>query len=1401
MTRKVTFKIIAFLISFVLFFQQTGFAQVAGELDLSAHFASLQGNFIPQDKFRPLHLRYLEFNPAQENFRLLLDKGDWSRGAPKPTGWVGAPLSAGTVLVLASNSASRELSLKEETQKLLQYFYIGLALPNDSFWVNLRPDSPQDIIDPYLEQTDIGKILLETDVQLKKDTALLTSPQTPSGKLYWKKLYEKAGELFGNENITIPTLTRPWIVPGEIIVRDAPANAYIYKATLKVMLEEDYLGDGSEAVLRTVPNPRIRALNTYASELLRELVIPKLTQIVNTSKRYAPLRQVYYSLILAQWYKSRFKGQSPSSKATNNLTGTVPVLIDSRNLADLTSSIPWSKASYYQEYQKSFKDGEYNIQESVYTPAGQVIRSYTSGGINLGGTVSSAIVAQKIEANSSLRSIPSFGIAGEVKGGNLQSLDVRDDQGVLSETEGSSPFTEGTLPERLQNRPRTTSEPSLDSASSPLSRSHKVGNIELRISGGRAPSYRSPTIVDRFLTEEERQRLTERVSNIFAHLLKNNLTRLQQYIENLGFDLDVENKRVVFDISYYASGYKKDVFRLTIRVEGGGVKEFLIIVKSDLRNDDPLFEEGELEMEKDLQGTGYVPRLGGVFYIEMSQNGLAAMQESYGAVLTGKPVPEQEHKYTTILIEEFIEGPTIAQDIEQRIAWDVEREQACILLLMNIFFELNKGRNTFVGPFDFHHHNIVIETAKNRMVIVDLGRRVTYSSLGEYLLGVLFYYGGKSGKALEVLYREWPQFDWDTQLLSIRRKVLEAKRVHLIHKDQVVLGKYSFTRQDCNRIAKAITTFLYHARDYRFREGRLSKMPRIADTLSAHQSDATGGTQDASSPLTEGTLLSTASEPSLGLGGVSSPIDDSIDSRDAEVPVMAREFIHARPDNVEVRTTGVITPYNPRPRKAGLDVCIAVVAHNPSQHKGVLAHFLPVLPKEKQILGLDERDYISRLESHLEELFADINAIEKGGEQEWRVAIVEAKGFFNRQITVALIKGFLMHRKGIAEHNIIFREGQYNKYVSLDYYGDVAINKIEEEGTEVFVETISLGGLETAASSLAQGEKGAEGEPSFESIQLKPGYSEELQREVFDIIDTIDGIEIPVGILEYKDDFRKRRIVFWNIVINPDYLRRGYATAVVRKLAQEARRKYPEEEYSFYIETVINPWLLEVAQRVLDMKTLQSSFSPLGPWDDFDIEEFRDAEKIGTGFPSHPGQRELVKHVYLRGRAQASSPIEDYADQTSRIRGYLPGVNNQQHMRAFLQAHEEGIALRQNDQESVSSPFAEDISEDLEGKGGIDFRALPIVEQVRTDHFASPGHTGDIQELQSQWNEIERMLHAGIIPSGVRLKEYLVASGSREERKLPAEKLFACVAQIMRLEEERVISTDPLLKEVLSSIE
>jgi phosphomannomutase/glucose-6-phosphate isomerase len=339
-------KIFSLALTLSLIFQQIGFAQVATQLNIGNYLIAGANSAVSQDKFRPVHLRYFSYNNLNDNFKIILDKGDLK---------------------------TRELGtkkIKSQAQELLNYFLIGVTLPDSMFWVNLRPDAEGNIIDAQLARTDIGKVMLEADLQLKKDTAAFTSSQTVAGKEYWSKLYKKAGELYGNNVANIPTLTRPWIVPGEIIVRESKDSAYVYKANLKVMLEQDVL---KKSAAYNFKDQRAQALNEYSSQLIRELVIPKLTKEVNFSKRYAPLRQVYYSLILARWFKLSFANKS----------GTYAALINAKNLTNLVSKEVWSKTEYFKQYQKSFTKGEYNEKEQVYTPNGQVMRSYFSGGINM----------------------------------------------------------------------------------------------------------------------------------------------------------------------------------------------------------------------------------------------------------------------------------------------------------------------------------------------------------------------------------------------------------------------------------------------------------------------------------------------------------------------------------------------------------------------------------------------------------------------------------------------------------------------------------------------------------------------------------------------------------------------------------------------------------------------------------------------------------------------------------------------------------------------------------------------------------------------------------------------------------------------------------------------------------
>jgi hypothetical protein len=111
----------------------------------------------------------------------------------------------------------------------------------------------------------------------------------------------------------------------------------------------------------------------------------------------------------------------------------------------------------------------------------------------------------------------------------------------------------------------------------------------------------------------------------------------------------------------------------------------------------------------------------------------------------------------------------------------------------------------------------------------------------------------------------------------------------------------------------------------------------------------------------------------------------------------------------------------------------------------------------------------------------------------------------------------------------------------------------------------------------------------------------------------------------------------------------------------------------------------------------------------------------------------------------------------------------------------------------------------VDKKGGIDFRTLPIVNQQINMGLLklSPGdlnRLGNIN-LDSEWAEIQNMVNAGIIPSNERVKEYVLASCLRQNLGNQMNKVLGCIADIMRMEEDRVVDADVELKDMLVLME
>lgn len=299
-----------------------------------------------------------------------------------------------------AEEGSKVVDIESTIGTALDFFFIGLTLSNSRFWVNLNPWEPERIVDEDVGITDVGRIMLEADLQMKKDFCKHENPcQSEVGENYWALLDKKQeelvsecindypGQIEATDNVLFQAATRHWIVPDEIIAYGEGDEIYIADATLDIYFEpvyehstfeivnqpkspisEDCLGCLSEAA---------REYGRYAMELEEESVLPLVVKEVNSGQDYLDLRQVYVSLALAQWYKEHAGDQHVFSN-----------FIDSSNLIGLESEATWNSEDIWLEYVKSYEEGEYRCEKThTYRTKGYIVTEtnvYISGGVDFG---------------------------------------------------------------------------------------------------------------------------------------------------------------------------------------------------------------------------------------------------------------------------------------------------------------------------------------------------------------------------------------------------------------------------------------------------------------------------------------------------------------------------------------------------------------------------------------------------------------------------------------------------------------------------------------------------------------------------------------------------------------------------------------------------------------------------------------------------------------------------------------------------------------------------------------------------------------------------------------------------------------------------------------------------------
>jgi hypothetical protein len=68
---------------------------------------------------------------------------------------------------------AQQESLRATTDFAQRAFLAFLAIPDEDLWVNLNPSEPDRIVSEALGQTEVARIMLEADFQLKSDAGLL----------------------------------------------------------------------------------------------------------------------------------------------------------------------------------------------------------------------------------------------------------------------------------------------------------------------------------------------------------------------------------------------------------------------------------------------------------------------------------------------------------------------------------------------------------------------------------------------------------------------------------------------------------------------------------------------------------------------------------------------------------------------------------------------------------------------------------------------------------------------------------------------------------------------------------------------------------------------------------------------------------------------------------------------------------------------------------------------------------------------------------------------------------------------------------------------------------------------------------------------------------------------------
>jgi len=309
---------------------------------------------------QPLMLQGLRYDPAKPfQFQFILQQGDHP---------------------LALNQ------LRDRGMDLARYFMAAMTIPAQDLWVNLSPYEKNRIIPGELGVTRLGSDMLVEDYILKQLSSSLTFPGSKLGNDFWQDIYAQTMARFGRTDVKVSTFNKVWIVPDYAQVFVKNNTVILIDSHLKVMMEQDYLAQKKRSIKQD--NGQI-----LASDVMRQVIIPVLEKEINTGSHFAPLRQIFHAVVLAEWYKRNLKENILNKYYANQ-----------HKVAGINDVDKMAKEAIYKQYLAAYKKGVYNfIREDAIPGTGRLIpRKYFSGGESFANTAMITVETTDLAALSIL---------------------------------------------------------------------------------------------------------------------------------------------------------------------------------------------------------------------------------------------------------------------------------------------------------------------------------------------------------------------------------------------------------------------------------------------------------------------------------------------------------------------------------------------------------------------------------------------------------------------------------------------------------------------------------------------------------------------------------------------------------------------------------------------------------------------------------------------------------------------------------------------------------------------------------------------------------------------------------------------------------------------------------------